>query len=225
LARKPSLKNAFLFVKYYRVWKKHLTTNKNPLKTKIPWVPFETIDYLEQVINSNMTVFEYGSGASTFFWSSRVKQVITVEHDEKWFKVVKEEIDREQIDNVEYKLRIPNAIDRNKLSNNSDYISNYLSFDETYFDFEFASYVSEIDKYPDYFFDIIVIDGRARPSCIKHSLNKVNRNGYLIIDNSDREYYMTPFKFDNKQWKKLVFSGPVPYSADFSETTILRRLS
>jgi hypothetical protein len=223
MARQPSLKKAISFVKHYPVWKKHITTNTNPLKTKIPWIPFEAIDYLKQVFNSNMTVFEFGSGASTFFWSSRVKQVITVEHDEKWFKVVKEEIDRKQIDNVEYKLRVPNAIDRNKLSNKSDYISNYLSFDETYFDFEFSSYVKEIDKYPDSFFDIIVIDGRARSSCIKHSLNKVNRNGYLIIDNSDREYYMKPFKFDNRQWEKLVFSGPVPYSADFSETTILRR--
>jgi hypothetical protein len=200
-----------------------LTNENNPLKSKIPWISFKAIDYLKSIDNPDMAVFEYGSGGSTFFWASRAKQVISVEHDEKWFALVKEKIEMEHLQNVQYFLRTPDAFNGNKLSDRSDYVSNYLSFDEAYMDFEFSSYVKEIDKYPDYYFDVIVVDGRARPSCIQHSLNKVKQSGYLIIDNTEREYYLKPFNFSNLEWQKQVFSGPVPYSADFSETTILRR--
>lgn len=31
-----------------------------------------------------MSVFEYGCGESTLWWSSRVKEVISVEHDKDW---------------------------------------------------------------------------------------------------------------------------------------------
>lgn len=37
-------------------------------------------------------MLEFGSGFSTAFWSSRVKEVVAVEHDEQWHQRVKEMI-------------------------------------------------------------------------------------------------------------------------------------
>jgi precorrin-6B methylase 2 len=39
-----------------------------------------------------MTVFEYGSGSSTQYFSGKVKQVYSVEHDKDWFKKVNDSL-------------------------------------------------------------------------------------------------------------------------------------
>ncbi len=46
------------------------------------------IAFLEQRLNNDMTLFEYGSGYSTLFFASLVKQVTAVEHNKNWFDIV-----------------------------------------------------------------------------------------------------------------------------------------
>lgn len=53
----------------------------NPL----PWMTYPAIDFLKKRIHEDMTIFEYGCGESTLWWSSRVKEVISVEHDKDWY--------------------------------------------------------------------------------------------------------------------------------------------
>lgn len=50
----------------------------------IPWMTYPAICYLKQIDFSELSVFEYGSGASTQFWSSRARRVVSVEHDDSW---------------------------------------------------------------------------------------------------------------------------------------------
>ncbi|HLI94422.1 MAG TPA: hypothetical protein VKU83_12450, partial [Puia sp.] len=80
-----------------------------------------------------------------------------------------------------------------------------------------------IDVYPDSHFDVIIVDGRARPSCIKHALPKLKPGGWLLVDNSDRSYYLEPFSFDKTDWKVLTFEGPAPFMKGFSRTTLLQK--
>lgn len=54
----------------------------------IPWYTYPAIEYITQVDYSDKTVFEYGSGNSSIFWSKRAKKVISVENDKSWFEVV-----------------------------------------------------------------------------------------------------------------------------------------
>lgn len=60
--------------------------------------------------------------------------------------------------------------------------------------FEFSEYVTFIDRYADYFFDIVIIDGRVRHSCIAHALKNVKKKGALLLDNPDRAYYLASFQ-------------------------------
>jgi hypothetical protein len=53
----------------------------NPL----PWMTYPAIDFLKNRIGTEMSVFEYGCGESTLWWSKRVKEVISVEHDVAWY--------------------------------------------------------------------------------------------------------------------------------------------
>jgi hypothetical protein len=57
----------------------------NPL----PWFTYPAIAFLNKKVQSNMTVFEYGSGNSTLWWSQKVANVVSYEHDWDWYHSVK----------------------------------------------------------------------------------------------------------------------------------------
>jgi len=55
--------------------------NGNP----IPWVTYSFIDFIKGRIKKQHTVFEFGSGNSTFFYAKYAGLVVSVEHDKEWY--------------------------------------------------------------------------------------------------------------------------------------------
>lgn len=58
----------------------------------IPWISYPCIEFIQNRLNKNLTIFEYGSGYSTLFYADRVSDVISVEHDEDWYLKIKSTI-------------------------------------------------------------------------------------------------------------------------------------
>jgi len=56
----------------------------NPL----PWVTYPFIDFIQNRLNKDMCIYEFGSGNSTLFYASRVKNITSVEHDIGWFNTI-----------------------------------------------------------------------------------------------------------------------------------------
>ncbi len=82
---------------------------------------------------------------------------------------------------------------------------------------QFHPYFQKIQKYPDYSFDFVLIDGRARVACMINTIDKIKREGRLILDNSDREKYHGVFCiFDG--WKRVDFSNVL------QQTTVWTRI-
>jgi hypothetical protein len=54
----------------------------------LPYITYPAIDYLAQFDLSDKKLFEYGAGASTAYWSKRVKEVVSIESDAKWLEKV-----------------------------------------------------------------------------------------------------------------------------------------
>lgn len=54
----------------------------------LPWVTYSFIDFIKERLKKEQRVFEYGSGSSTLFYAQRVARVVSVEHDENWFKKI-----------------------------------------------------------------------------------------------------------------------------------------
>src|SRR5262245_35910487 len=52
----------------------------------IPWITYPAIELLRARVRPDMSVFEYGCGASTRWWAERVREVVSVEHDRAWFE-------------------------------------------------------------------------------------------------------------------------------------------
>jgi tRNA A58 N-methylase Trm61 len=58
----------------------------------IPWLTYPAISFLSERLNIDLTIFEYGSGNSTLFYSKIVKKVIAVEHEKEWFEKIKSKL-------------------------------------------------------------------------------------------------------------------------------------
>jgi len=51
----------------------------------IPWFTYPATEFLKRRIHPDMSIFEYGCGSSTLWWSKRVNEIVSVEHDEDWY--------------------------------------------------------------------------------------------------------------------------------------------
>jgi hypothetical protein len=54
----------------------------------LPWYTYPAVEFLKYLDTHDKFIFEYGSGNSSLFWANKSKNVISVENDEKWFKMV-----------------------------------------------------------------------------------------------------------------------------------------
>jgi tRNA A58 N-methylase Trm61 len=60
-------------------------------------------------------------------------------------------------------------------------------------------------------FDIIIVDGRDRVNCCKHSVDALSTNGVIVLDDSEREFYNEARVFlKARGFKELSFSGISP---------------
>lgn len=56
----------------------------------LPWYTYPAIRFLEDRLPKGFSVFEYGTGYSTLWWSRRASAVIGCEHDPAWFQRISE---------------------------------------------------------------------------------------------------------------------------------------
>ncbi len=214
----------YLFIKYpkdisfYFDWISSLKNRRGTLTDSRPWLTFRAIKWLNSYLKPEMKVFEYGTGGSTVFFAKRVKSLISVEHDENWYRFVSDLLERMQISNIIYVLSKPTEL--LKLKRSVADPNSYTSGFKEYHGLDFSGYVQIIDKYPDKSFDLILIDGRARPACIKHAIKKLKKKGVVILDNADRERYnLAKMRYLSKFESKRFF-GIGPYNTIPWETAI-----
>jgi len=146
----------------------NLIQGKTPLDLEIPWFSYAAIDFLKEFVQSDMTVFEYGSGGSTLFFAERAKSVVSVEDNERWFDMVSKRLQQKSIRNALLKFQPFDF--RNPKG------------------FEQSAYLNAI---PDGPLDIVVIDGseewtQVRPICFEKAEAHVREGGIIVLDDSWR---------------------------------------
>lgn len=88
--------------------------------TEMPWLNYGVFNFLKERLHKDHVLFEYGSGASTLYFSKKVKQVISVEHDKSWYEKVRMQLP-------------PNAeIHFETLDENGNYAKKILDFDQQF---------------------------------------------------------------------------------------------
>lgn len=61
----------------------------NKFGEPIPWLTYPAVKFISERLNPELTIFEYGSGNSTLFYSKHVKKVVSVEHNRFWYDRIK----------------------------------------------------------------------------------------------------------------------------------------
>jgi hypothetical protein len=209
-------------MRFFFLWRRFRVAAASTLEYEIPWMSFAAIEYLKTWLHKDMLVYEYGSGGSSLFLSSRVRHLYSVDHDGSWFKDVEAIIEKKNINNISYAFIKPEPV--SGTDKDCSHPEHYLSCMGEFKNLSFEKYVKSIDHHPHDYFDLVIVDGRARPSCIKHAIPKIKKGGVLLLDNADRSYYLHAFPelMDTGKWVAATFEGHFPYcSASLLDTTIL----
>jgi hypothetical protein len=166
----------------------------------IPWITFACSRWLGRHLDTHHKVFEYGSGGSTKWFAERVSELVSVEHNPAWYEKVSKSL--RFFINTTILLRVPSL----KISEFEPARS--FTFEE-HRELDFQDYVESINSFPNNYFDVIFIDGRAREACLKAAIPKLKSGGFVVLDNSERERYVSAYtKLGYKVHKHFLGIGP-----------------
>lgn len=180
----------------------------------VPWVTFPAFRVLDQIVRPDHKVFEYGSGGSSLWWSSKASLVASVEHNPEWAS----NVSARAPDNLIVTLRrkddstppeaqslVDAFLSANPDLPNSGDITNGMNCAD------FGAYAVEPVKYGKGFFDIFMIDGMARSLCAYIAADLIADKGIIVFDNADRPQYNPGFaELGRRGWKRIDFYGPGP---------------
>jgi hypothetical protein len=211
--------------RYYDRWKASFQVGRNSVVDELPWINFLAIDCLNKILRPEFRVFEFGGGGSTLYFCKSVAEVATVEDHVDWFKTLTETVQSKGYQNWRGFFVSPVPVTSShprSHQNPGDFKSSIKQLE----DMSFEQYARTIDHYPEAYFDLILIDGRARPSCIQQSIPRLKSGGYLVVDNTERAYYLPPFKHVFATEFRVIEDRmcPVSYTPDFTRTTILQKI-
>lgn len=218
--RYPGTVTASDLLRFFGRWRRSMAPDRSGLKDEQAWITFAAIDYLNRIITPNSRIFEWGMGGSTAFFAKRAAEVVSVEHDSAWFQLVQNEMNNRGVTNWTGHFVAP-TVEASGRPGDPSNCDLYLSSSPQYSDRSFRDYAAVIDQYADHSFDVIIVDGRARPSCTKHALNKLKPGGVIAVDNAERENYADSNRLiETRGLIRRRLDGPGPYNKYFWSTHI-----
>lgn len=210
---------------YRKRWSNSFRAGRNSVADELPWINFVALEFLQKNLSPEYRVFEFGGGGSTLFFCKNVAEVATVEDHAGWFETLTRTIKVKGYQNWKGFFVGPEPFQDEKprsKQNPSDFASGAKGLENM----SFEKYARTIDQYPSEHFDVVLVDGRARASCIQQAMPRLKIGGLLIVDNTERPYYLAHFQdiISDKYKAEIDCFAPVAYTPDFTKTTILRKI-
>lgn len=145
----------------------------------VPWWTYKAIDDVDAWLARRarpIRVFEWGSGASTIWLSSRADEITSVEHHPGFAGIIGPRL--ADLDTVTFRHVAAESTSTPAIGSQKPGSENL----------DFTAYVHAIDDV-DGDFDLIVIDGRAREACLAVAKHRITADGVIVFDNSHRKRY------------------------------------
>jgi hypothetical protein len=204
-------------------WRASLRADRTPLRDRRPWLPFGVQDLLARELRADMRVCEYGAGGSTPFLLERAGELVTFDVDEHWAARVADALPPSRARGWELEVAAPEPDPSTRPLDPSD-PSAYVSASPAFLGFSFRRFAQLIDRFDADSFDVVLVTGRARPSCLLHALPKVRPGGMLVLDHAERSWYQPALRLASPdRWDREDHRGPGPYAPRFWDTAVLRR--
>lgn len=179
-----------------------------------PVIANGAVEWLKEHLTSDTQMFEWGSGGSTIFFAERVSKIISIEHNDAWYGRVQETLEAAELtDRCELHYLPPLVLPQSQqltgreASSRATVPGSYVS--RHFPEYTFRDYVGHIKTYPGSYFDLVLVDGRARASCILDAIPKIRPRGHLVLDDAARKAYLPAMDL-LKDWDVLTFQGPAP---------------
>jgi predicted O-methyltransferase YrrM len=180
----------------------------------VPWISYPALEVIEQMNLSNKRIVEFGSGASTLYFSNRCKELISYEFDDEWFNLVSKSVSQ------------PNVLIKNRPSkekSNTSIDVKVANLKEWHLDFTLGGFRSEdwaLDQINDLNMEIasdlentdfVFIDGGPRNAiseiCAKYS----SPGTVILLDNADQPYLeFARNEFKSQAFVEFPFTGLSP---------------
>lgn len=82
-----------------------------------------------------------------------------------------------------------------------------INYEKLIYDGEYSKFPNKLERK----FDVVIVDGRDRVSCIKNAINSIKEKGVIVLDDSERKQYKDGTDFLlNRGFKKIDFWGISP---------------
>lgn len=211
---------------YRQRWSDSFRPDRNSVADELPWINFPALEFLERQLRPEYKVFEFGGGGSTLFFCKNVAEVATVEDHSEWFDILTRTVSDKGYRNWKGFLIPAEPLTDSRTPRSPEDPAAFSSKAKGMEHMSFEKYARAIDPFPADYFDVILVDGRSRPSCIRQALPHLKTGGFLVVDNTERPYYLAAFKevIASRFHVEVNQFAPVAYTPDFTQTTILRRI-
>ncbi|WP_171133757.1 MULTISPECIES: hypothetical protein [unclassified Ruegeria] len=193
----------------------------------IPRYTYPALEFLEKEIKSDVSLFEYGGGQSTVFWSKRVNRIVSVDHDPRFIAHLRKQLDRKaELHVVEENAALSETASEHlsaapafqdpERSNNA-FLTGQLNT-------PFQAYGLHILEYPKDTFDVAIIDGMARNLSTWAALRYLQKDGIIIFDDAEQAYYSQALQMlEDAGYRRIDFSGLGPVSAEGWTTSVFHQ--
>jgi hypothetical protein len=144
-------------------------------------------------LNANDTLFEWGSGASTFNFCTLVKELYSVENNFAWYNDVNKTLKERNLNNVkvfyapEHEIKYDDVLDKqaekllrltdNVIIKNNVYYSECRGNHDWHCHIDYINTIQHVNKT----FSKVFIDGRARVFCAYKALDFINEDSIVYI--------------------------------------------
>jgi predicted O-methyltransferase YrrM len=137
------------------IWLK--LTGRRP---EAPWLGYRAVKRLDELIEADWRILEFGSGMSTSWFARRCAFVLSLETDDRWYASVRARLERAGLENVDCRLCSTTADGG-------------------------PDYSSAVSDSRDSAFDLALVDGSRRDLAMEVALALVKPGGYVFLDNTD----------------------------------------
>lgn len=169
----------------------------------IPWMCYPAIEILEAFVGPNTRVLEWGSGASTTWLGKRSTDVTSIEHNAEWFGQVSK--------------FAPSHVQRHLVTFSGseqfcDPLEPYLGI---------AADCGSSQR-----FDVVIVDGMARGSCMALARDILADGGVVVLDDS-RRAETESWRSDMRSagFREIKVSGVKPCAGQTCSTSFFVRFS
>ena len=162
-------------------------------KRGLPWLPYAAIEWIEQHIDKQTRVLEFGAGNSSIFFARRVHSVTSVEASAEWCSRVEEELREEGLNNVRIITVLPTDV-LAKIQDGSIPVAEH---------------------------DFVLLDATPREVILEPIISRLGAKSFLAVDNWDR-YHYAEFRQRGCPKPEIEFTDFAPYNFSVSSLAIFR---